>query len=214
MNLAQTERTALCDLLLETGPDAPTLCEGWTTADLAAHLIVRENDPIGAFGILIEPLSALTDKRMAEVHARDDWPGTIERLRQGPARFSVFRIPGVDEGANAVEFFVHHEDVRRAATPPAPPRELDAETEEFFWKRLKLLGRAFFRKVDVGVALERPGGRPEDALRVHPGQRVVTIVGHPSELLLFANGRRAAAHVEFIGEDNAIAAVLDGQLAV
>ena len=37
------ERLELCDLLLELGPDAPTLCEGWTTADLAAHLVLREH---------------------------------------------------------------------------------------------------------------------------------------------------------------------------
>jgi uncharacterized protein (TIGR03083 family) len=39
--LAQEERNELCDLMLETGPDAPTLCEGWTTRDLAAHLVIR-----------------------------------------------------------------------------------------------------------------------------------------------------------------------------
>src|SRR5882762_622635 len=37
------ERRELCDLFLELGPDAPTLCEGWTTLDLAAHLVLREH---------------------------------------------------------------------------------------------------------------------------------------------------------------------------
>ena len=36
--LAERERAALADLLEELGPDAPTCCEGWTTAHLAAHL--------------------------------------------------------------------------------------------------------------------------------------------------------------------------------
>src|SRR5262245_9679824 len=40
------ERAALCDLLDRVGPDRPTLCEGWTTNDLAAHLWVRESDPL------------------------------------------------------------------------------------------------------------------------------------------------------------------------
>jgi uncharacterized protein (TIGR03083 family) len=40
-SLLRKERQALCDTLTELGPDAPTLCEGWTTADLAAHLMVR-----------------------------------------------------------------------------------------------------------------------------------------------------------------------------
>jgi uncharacterized protein (TIGR03083 family) len=40
--LARAERAALCDLFDEVGPDAPTLCAGWTTRDLAAHLVIRE----------------------------------------------------------------------------------------------------------------------------------------------------------------------------
>ncbi len=36
------ERAALCDTLERFGPDAPTLCEGWQTIDLAAHLVARE----------------------------------------------------------------------------------------------------------------------------------------------------------------------------
>ena len=42
---AQSERHALCDLMDEVGPDAPTLCGGWTAAHLAAHLVVRERRP-------------------------------------------------------------------------------------------------------------------------------------------------------------------------
>jgi uncharacterized protein (TIGR03085 family) len=52
-DLAQLERSRLCDLFLEVGPDQPTLCEGWTTADLAAHLVIRERRPDAAPGILV-----------------------------------------------------------------------------------------------------------------------------------------------------------------
>ena len=34
-NYAQIERQELCDLFESVGPDHPTLCEGWTAADLA-----------------------------------------------------------------------------------------------------------------------------------------------------------------------------------
>ena len=34
--LAQLERQALCSTFSSVGPDAPTLCEGWDAADLAA----------------------------------------------------------------------------------------------------------------------------------------------------------------------------------
>src|SRR5881227_3712913 len=40
------ERRALCDLFEELGTDAPTLLDGWTGKDLAAHLVLRERDPI------------------------------------------------------------------------------------------------------------------------------------------------------------------------
>src|SRR5690349_11008507 len=52
-NFARTERAALCDLLVTVGPDAPTLCEGWTTRDLAAHLAVRDRRPDAAAGIVL-----------------------------------------------------------------------------------------------------------------------------------------------------------------
>ena len=42
---AKRERLLLADLLETAGPDAPTLCEGWTTRDLAAHVVVRERRP-------------------------------------------------------------------------------------------------------------------------------------------------------------------------
>ena len=51
-DLAQLERGRLCDLLLVVGPDHPTLCEGWTTADLAAHLVIRERKPLAGPGIV------------------------------------------------------------------------------------------------------------------------------------------------------------------
>ncbi|MFM7872077.1 MAG: maleylpyruvate isomerase N-terminal domain-containing protein, partial [Actinomycetota bacterium] len=53
-NPARTERDLICDLFTNFGPDAPTLCAGWTTRDLAAHIAVRERRPDAAAGILIE----------------------------------------------------------------------------------------------------------------------------------------------------------------
>src|ERR1700743_2358756 len=54
---ARDERLALCALLDRTGPDAPTLCEGWRTGDLAAHLVLREHRPDAAVGIMGGPLA-------------------------------------------------------------------------------------------------------------------------------------------------------------
>ncbi|MFC7624952.1 TIGR03085 family metal-binding protein [Microlunatus sp. GCM10028923] len=208
MTFAKSERAALCDLFDEAGPDAPTLCEGWSTHDLAAHLWIRETDPLGAPGMLAKPLAGLTERRMAETKHRWEYGELVDRLRHGPARFSVFALPGVDDAANTTEFFIHHEDVRRAGAVPQPHRDLDAEVEEWMWRRLKLLGRAFFRRAPLGVVLERAGsvgddGDPE-AIRASTGASIVTVVGVPSELMLFANGRTATAEVKLVGEPGAI----------
>ena len=52
-DFAPIERAAIADLMTSLGPDAPTLCEGWTTRDLAAHLVVRATRVDAAAGILI-----------------------------------------------------------------------------------------------------------------------------------------------------------------
>jgi len=192
----------------KVGPAAPTLCRGWDAHDLATHLWIRENDPLGASGISVKPLSGLNERRMAEVRQRWEFSELVDRIRKGPARFSVFAIPGVDEGANTTEFFVHHEDVRRAGTQPQTARDLGPEVEEWMWRRLKLLGRAWFRRVQVGLVLERldsaaAEGDP-DTIRAVAGASIVTIVGQPSELLLYAHGRTSAAEIKLIGEPDAI----------
>jgi hypothetical protein len=44
------ERAQLADLLGELGPGAPTLLAPWTTRDLAAHLVLRERNPLAGPG--------------------------------------------------------------------------------------------------------------------------------------------------------------------
>jgi uncharacterized protein (TIGR03085 family) len=220
MTFAKDERVGLCDLLVEVGPDAPTLCAGWSAHDLAAHLWIRETDPVGAPGIVAKPLAGLTERRMADVKARWSYEDLVERIRNGPARFSVFALPGVDEPANNTEFFVHHEDVRRAGEQPLGPREFDPEVEDWMWRRLKLMGRAYFRRSKVGVVLERvpvtpadPDSEPE-TIRAQNGTPIVTAVGKPSELILFATGRTSVAEVKLVGDEEAIEALLSSELSI
>jgi uncharacterized protein (TIGR03085 family) len=207
VTFAKSERVELCDLFESVGPDAPTLCSGWDAHDLAAHLWIRETDPVGVTGMLAKPLSGLLDRRMADTRSRWEFSELVERIRNGPARFSVFAFPGVDEPANTTEFFVHHEDVRRAGESPLGPRDLDPDVEDWMWRRLKLLGRAFFRRVPVGVVLEREGtadAAEPDTIRAVSGAPIVTVVGRPSELLLYAHGRKDAAEVKVVGEPESI----------
>ena len=226
MTFAQSERAELADLLDQVGPDAPTLCEGWSAHDLVAHLWIRETDPVGAGGIVARPLAGFLERRMAETKARWPYAELVDKVRNGPARFSVFAIPGVDEGANTIEYFVHHEDVRRAVTDPAgaagsaaaaAPRELGEDVEGWLWRRLKLLARAQFRRSTVGVVLEREGSRGPDGepetIRAAAGTHIVTAIGRPSELTLLAHGRTGAARVRLVGEPDAVEQLLGAELS-
>ncbi|MFD8568385.1 TIGR03085 family metal-binding protein [Streptomyces sp. NPDC059639] len=196
---AKRERLLLADLLEAAGPEAPTLCEGWTARDLAAHVVVRERRLDAAGGILVKQLSARLDRVQAEF-AGKPYEELIQLIRTGPPRFSPFSLKQVDEASNAVEFYVHSEDVRRAQ-PDWSPRELDPVFAEALWSRLSRMARMVGRKAPVGLVLRRPDGQTEVA---HKGTPVVTVTGEPSELLMFAFGRQAAADVQLEGDKAAV----------
>lgn len=202
INPARDERRALCDLLVEVGPDAPTLCAGWTTRDLAAHLVVRETRPDAAGGILFARLAPHGDRVRDEV-ARTEWPLLVERVRSGPPRVSPMRIPAVDRLTNTLEYFVHLEDVRRARADWSP-RDLPADLEDALLGALERGARLMGRRSPCGLTLTPRGGIGIVAKKGHP---VVDVSGPVGELVLFVYGRRAAARVELSGPDEAVAAV-------
>jgi uncharacterized protein (TIGR03085 family) len=199
---AQRERLLLADLLETAGPDAPTLCEGWTTRDLAAHVVVRERRPDAASGILIKQLAPRLERVMEEFTAKP-YEELIQLIRTGPPRFSWFNLKQLDELSNTTEFYVHTEDVRRAG-PEWTPRELDPVFQDALWSRIERTARLMSRGVPTGLVLRRPNGQTAVGRR---GTPVVTVTGEPSELLLFAYGRQSAAKVELDGEADAIAAL-------
>ena len=194
-HIAQEERQALCDLFLEVGPDAPTLCEGWSSRDLAAHLVIRERRPDTMPGVLLGPFAAYTN-RVLEATRAANWEDLVARVRSGPP--GPLRL--VDEPVNGVEYFVHHEDVRRAASG-WEPRKLDSETEAALWKRLRLMGRVMARRVPVGMAVDAPGyGRTT----LRRGRPVVTGRGEPSEIILLVFGRGRHARLDYDGDEISI----------
>ncbi|WP_377272123.1 TIGR03085 family metal-binding protein [Peterkaempfera sp. SMS 1(5)a] len=198
---ARGERRRLAALLEESGPQAPTLCRGWTAVDLAAHLVLRERRPDAAPGILFRPLAGRTARVQGEYAARP-WPELLELFRTGPGRFSPFALPGADEAANTVEFFVHAEDVRRAG-PEWKPEPVDPDLAEVLWKRLPMTARMEAgKRSPVGLVLRRPDGQTVVARK---GTPVVTVVGEPAELLLFAFGRGAATAVTTEGDPDVVA---------
>ncbi|MEV6418882.1 TIGR03085 family metal-binding protein [Streptomyces sp. NPDC051662] len=206
---AKRERLLLADLLEAAGPDAPTLCEGWLTRDLAAHVVVRERRPDAAGGTVLAVLKNRLERVQAEYLAKP-YEELIQLIRTGPPRMSPFGVKQIDEAANTVEFYVHTEDVRRAQ-PDWTPRELDSVFANTLWSRLEKGGRMMGRKSPVGLVLRRPDGQTAVA---HRGTPVVTVTGEPGELLLFAFGRQAAAKVELDGDKDAIARLQEAKLGI
>jgi uncharacterized protein (TIGR03085 family) len=206
---SRQERLALCALLEETGPEAATLCTGWDTKDMAAHLALRERRPVAAAGVLGGPLAGHTRRVQEQFKKKYSYPELIELVRTGPPKLSPFSIPGVEESANTVEYFVHHEDVRRAA-PDWEPRELSPGLTEALWGRLRG-ARMFLRKAPVGVEVARDDGSNGKSYRltVRNATPVVTVIGEPAELTMWCMGRTRAAHVRFEGADADIARLRD-----
>jgi len=198
--LAQTERTALCDLALQVGEDEPTLCGEWTVKDLVVHLLVREGGP-SAVGILVTPLSAVTDAASRRI-GRRDFAVLVEKLRNGPPLLSPFKVPKVDELVNTLEYFVHHEDVRRAH-PSWSPRVLGEDVERTLWSLLPAPGKALTRAAPDGVTIENTATGSTRVLK--KGSPNVTVKGLPSELALYLFGRSEQASVELLGDDAAVA---------
>jgi uncharacterized protein (TIGR03085 family) len=202
VSYARDERAALCTLLDETGPDAPTLCEGWQTRDLAAHLVLRERRPDAAAGVIGGPFAGHARRVQQTLASRTPYPRLVQQIRTGPPVLSFFGIPGMDERANLVEYFVHHEDVRRAADG-WHQRDVSPGLTEALWHRLPS-AHFLFRRAPVGIELVR------DDLQANSGRRrvritakartpVVTVTGHPAELTLWALGRTTVARVRLDG---------------
>jgi uncharacterized protein (TIGR03085 family) len=207
------ERAQLCLRFDELGPDAPTLCEGWTTLDLAAHLVVRERRPLAGPGIAlgdkVEALGNATRRAMAKESARG-FDAVVERVRTGPP-LGPFRVPRLRTQLNLVEYAIHHEDVRRANGYEVRTGVDDLQDE--LWRLLLRLAKLSLRRVPdgVGVELARPGGDAEVARR---GDRYVRASGEPLELVLWANGRGDHARVELTGDEEAVEAVRGSDLSI
>jgi uncharacterized protein (TIGR03085 family) len=197
---AAAERIALCDLLDDLGPDAATLCGGWETYDLAAHLAVRDRNYLAAPGYLLSSLADHTAKIEREYRTAHSYPECVQVVRGGPPAWGPVGMPVVRESVNLLEYLIHHEDVRRAQ-PGWQPRAVAPVFADAVWSRLRVVGRMLFRKAPVGVRMKLPAGEPT---RVRTGTPEVTVVGDPIELALFAYNRRDVARVEFEGDQDAI----------
>ncbi len=206
----RTLRQGLGQELMKVGPDAPTLCEGWTTTDLAAHLVIREARPDAALGIIGGPLSTWT-RRVQNREARRPYAEIVGSFIDGPPAFSPFRIPGLDATANLFEYFIHVEDVRRAQ-PEWEPQVLPDEVQDLLWSRLTRSAGMLLRRVPTGLTLERTGNQSASMV-VKQGPAMVTVRGDAGELVLRSYGR-TQVRVVVSGSPDAVASFEATKLGV
>jgi uncharacterized protein (TIGR03085 family) len=148
------------------------------------------------------PLAGYTARVQQGYLDKYSYPELIAIFRSGPPRLSPFAIPGADQAANTVEYFVHHEDVRRGAAGWTE-RELPPGESEALWKRLKS-SRMFLRGAPTGVALTRADASAPEIVAKHAAD-LVTVAGTPAELTMWSMGRVSAANVTFDGPEEAVA---------
>jgi uncharacterized protein (TIGR03085 family) len=199
------ERLALCDLFESLGPGAPTLIEGWTAQDLAAHLVLRERDRIaGPCIVLPGPFQRFAERRRVKAARQREFRWLVAQIRSGPPP-GLFRIGWVRSLANLNEFFVHHEDLRRA-NGLGPRDSLTPALEAALWRNVRRGSRYLSRRLR-GVGLEIAGAGTAERTTVRRARPTARLSGPPGELLLYIFGRQAVAQVEVTGPAAAVATV-------
>ena len=193
-NFANVERRHLAALLRRTGPDAPTLCDGWSTRELAVHIVLRDGRPDVLAGKVLPGLPLLGEHaRRAEQSVSDlPWDELVRKVDHPPLH-SPARLGPVDKRMNVAEFFVHHEDVRRAQHE-WHERPLLRDEEKALWRALKLMATVLLKDQDDTVVLIAPSHGAVRGGRAKTGT-VRVLRAEPSELLLWAFGRREHAEV-------------------
>lgn len=201
--VAARERARLCELLSTLGPGAPTLCEGWTTHDLAAHLVSRESQLRALPGLLLGGTPGAYTERLRRAVADRDHQRLVAALRSGPPRWP-YGWPGARGSLHLHELFPHHEDVRRADGRNARSDErLDRE----LWKVLRVLGPALVRRGRTGDLRIHAVGPNGTELTMGRGGNTLAMRGPPGEIYLYLLGRTDHAAVAIDGSASALASL-------
>ncbi|MFD1213315.1 TIGR03085 family metal-binding protein [Arthrobacter sp. GCM10027362] len=214
MHFVDPSREVLAETLLAAGPGSPTLCAGWNTEELAAHLYLREHRPAVALGIAVKPLARVSANAIRKLAGKSRTPGAyaalVKSFQAGPPRFSPMQLKSVDRAANLIEYFIHTEDVRRASSRWAP-RALNQAYSDALWDELVKRAAILYRGVDLGIILVRPDGPRHVAKRAPVS---VAIVGEPGELLMHAHGRTGHALVTYEGQPDAVALLESAEIGL
>jgi uncharacterized protein (TIGR03085 family) len=220
---AADERHALAETLRSAGPSAATLCGDWITAQLAAHLVMRERSVAEMAGRLpVRRLQEHAAQLIDDLATPERYPGLVDAVDRGPSWKDLagpvpiawlWAFPPVSETANLLEYLVHHEDVRRAA-PGWVPRSIPIDVQTVVWKRLQVIARLTLRSVPVGLALAWPSHGEFRTRLAARGAPTVTVTGDAVELALFAFGRLAVAQVDYDGTPGDVEAVRNADISL
>lgn len=140
-----------------------------------------------------------------------DFGWLVARLRSGPPR-GFFRLRWVRDFPSLNEFFVHHEDVRRA-NGMGPRKDLTPDLEAALWRNVQRSSR-FLSRRQRAVGLDIAWAGTRQRMTVRKGDPAAELKGTPGELLLYLFGRQAAARVEVSGPPTAVAAVRSSHLGI
>ncbi|WP_192796292.1 MULTISPECIES: TIGR03085 family metal-binding protein [Corynebacterium] len=204
MSFSQSERQKLAALFTELGPTAPTLCEGWDTQYLAAHLLARETNVRAAGGIVIPQLADAHDDAVEQLLADKGYETIVEEWAAGPPTL----LKPFDSVMNTAENFVHHEDVRRAQEGWTK-RELSTAEESELYKVAKTLGRTMVSSKGSAVACVPTTSELSrfvvgDKRKVASAEdQVVTVIGDIGEIVLWLFGREPV-DVRILGDESGV----------
>ncbi|MGH9096400.1 MAG: maleylpyruvate isomerase family mycothiol-dependent enzyme [Acidimicrobiales bacterium] len=218
--LLRQEWADLYDTLASSGPEAPTLCGGWTTSVLAAHVVATQKGRgIPVFLAFVTGLIAITTLgplrpvaqrqfgRLMDHELARGYPALLRELHRGPPL--TYQFPGF-AWVRLWEIWIHHEDVRRANG--GSPRQSAPKVESILWRMVAMIGITQGRRFGSNGVVARSSNRR--AIRLHCGSPEVHIVGAPGEVLLFLNGRKKTAAVQLEGPAHAVSEVAMAQLGV
>jgi uncharacterized protein (TIGR03085 family) len=198
----QAVRSDFCEMLDKVGPDAPTLCEGWTSQDIAIHLVLIERHPEAWLGIPIgNRISRLRPyfDGLVETERDRPWGELVERVRVGPTRGPLAN-PAFRSRMMFREYIVHGEDIRRPNG--LPPADFGPTVRDATWKKAQFFARFVQSAPSHGLEVAEPEGRVHV---VREGSPTARITGEPIDLLLYEFGRGPAADVELSGDPAAVA---------
>jgi uncharacterized protein (TIGR03085 family) len=154
------------------------------------HLVVRERRPDAMVSNLIPALAGHGEHiRLAK--AARPYSEVVWEVRN-PPWWSPLSNPLTNELANGLEFFIHHEDVRRGS-PGWEPRVLDAGQRAAIWRAVKFTARIGLRRLHIPVLLRAPG---LGQVTIGGDPPWATLSGDPGELALFVSGRQRASRVD------------------